>query len=72
MDKELFLEWMIIHRGKILGTTAGLLLGLSVIFLGVLKTLFIVICVILGYLAGKQLDDRIDIREKIIRLLSER
>lgn len=72
MDKELFLEWMIIHRGKILGTTTGLLLGLSVIFLGVLKTLFIVICVILGYLAGKQLDDRIDIREKIIRLLSER
>lgn len=72
MDKHLFLEWIILHRGKILGAAAGLAIGVSVIYFGVLKTLFITICVVLGYLAGKQLDDRVDIRDKLLRLLGER
>lgn len=69
MDKHLLLEWIMIHRGKIIGAAAGLVIGILVIYVGILKTLFISLCVVLGYLAGKQLDDRVDIREKLLRLL---
>lgn len=72
MDNHLLREWILMHRGKILGTLAGLIISLSVIFWGILKTLFIVICVVLGYLAGKQLDDQVDIRSMLLRLLGER
>ncbi len=72
MDKHLFIEWITLHRGKIIGAAAGMAIGISVILFGVLKTLFVAICVALGYLAGKQLDDRVDIRDKILRLLGER
>ncbi len=69
---ELFLEWMLMHRGKIIGVLVGLMLSLSVIFWGILKTLLIVVCVVLGYLGGKQLDDQVDIKERLLRLLRER
>lgn len=72
MDKHLFTEWITLHRGKIIGAAAGMAVGISVIIFGFLKTLFVAICVALGYLAGKQLDDRVDIRERILRLLGER
>ncbi|KJS14175.1 MAG: small integral membrane protein [Peptococcaceae bacterium BRH_c8a] len=72
MDKHLVIEWITLHRGKILGAVAGLAVGISIILFGVLKTFFVAICVVLGYLAGKQLDDRVDIRDKILRLLGER
>jgi uncharacterized membrane protein len=72
MENYLFLEWIIAHRGKILGALAGLLFSLSVIFWGFLKTLFIIIFVCLGYLVGKQLDDRVDIKDRILRFLGER
>ncbi|SFR02647.1 DUF2273 domain-containing protein [Desulfoscipio geothermicus] len=72
MDNHLLREWIMMHRGKILGTLVGLAVSLSVIYWGVLKTLFIAVCVGLGYLGGKQLDDRVDIKDKLLRLLGER
>lgn len=69
---ELILEWIIIHRGKIIGVVAGLLFSLSIIFWGILKTLLIVVCVVLGYLGGKLLDDRVDIKDRLIRILGGR
>jgi uncharacterized membrane protein len=72
MENHLFLEWIITHRGKILGALSGLLFSLSVIFWGFFKTLFIIVFVFLGYLVGKQLDDRVDIKDRILRFLGER
>jgi uncharacterized membrane protein len=72
MDNHLLREWIMMHRGKILGALVGLAVSLSVIYWGVLKTLFITVCVGLGYLCGKQLDDRVDIKDKLLRLLGER
>ncbi len=72
MDKLFFMEWITLHRGKIIGAAAGLTLGVSIIIFGVIKTFFVAVCVVLGYLAGKQLDDRVDIKERILRLLGER
>ncbi len=72
VNLEFFLEWMLMHRGKIIGVLVGLLLSLSMIFWGILKTLLIVVCVVLGYLGGKQLDDQEDIKERLLRLQRER
>jgi uncharacterized membrane protein len=69
---EFILEWMLMHRGKIIGVLVGLLISLSVIFWGVLKTLLIVVCVVIGYFGGKQLDDRVDIKDRLLRMLGER
>lgn len=72
MNYHLLLEWMLTHRGKILGAMAGFAVSLLVIYWGILKTLFVVICVVLGYLGGKQLDDQVDIKGRLLRLLGER
>ncbi|MCL2335991.1 MAG: DUF2273 domain-containing protein [Firmicutes bacterium] len=72
MDKEFFMEWLTLHRGKIIGAAIGLLLGLAVILFGFFKTLLVVVFVVLGFGAGKQLDDRVDLWKMISRLWGER
>ena len=37
------------------GAAVGLLLGLSLVFLGLLKTLVLAICVLVGYFIGRKL-----------------
>jgi len=63
-------EWLNTHRGKIIGIFVGLLLSISFILWGVLKTFLIIICVSLGYFCGKQLDNQVDIGEWLLRLLN--
>jgi len=45
------------HRGKFLGVVIGLWVGFGVMFLGVLWTLFVSLCVAVGYFVGRRLDD---------------
>ena len=45
------------HWGKTLGILLGLLFGILVIFIGLLETVFITICIFIGYLVGKRLDE---------------
>ncbi|WP_027363453.1 DUF2273 domain-containing protein [Desulfotruncus alcoholivorax] len=72
MDNRLLLEWILNNRGKIIGALVGLGISISIIVWGILKTLLIIIFVFLGYYGGKQLDDRVDIKDIILRLLGER
>jgi len=72
MDNRLLLEWIWDNRGKIIGALIGLGISLSIILWGILKTLLIIIFVFTGYYGGKQLDDQVDIKDKILRLLGER
>ncbi len=44
------------HRGKVIGTSVGLLLGWMVVEYGVLKTLFVAVCLGAGYLIGSRAD----------------
>ena len=41
------------HFYAINGALIGLLIGLSFIKLGILETLFIAVCVVVGYIIGK-------------------
>lgn len=45
------------HRGKVVGTLLGLLLGWMVVEYGVLKTLFVVVCLVVGYVIGSRADE---------------
>ncbi len=45
------------HRGKTIGILLGLLVSILFIFVGFFKTIFIIICIGLGYFIGKKLDE---------------
>ena len=43
------------HFYAINGAAIGLIVGLSFVYFGILETLFLALCVVAGYLIGKQL-----------------
>jgi len=45
------------HRGKIIGAVAGLVFGLMVVYLGLLLSLFVLVCVLAGYVVGRRFDE---------------
>lgn len=59
------------HRGKITGAVLGLLLGILIVSFGVLKALFISICIIAGYILGRNLDDQGGVQDFWKRLFRE-
>jgi len=44
------------HRGKVWGVGLGLLFGLGVALMGLAKTVFIALCMALGYSVGCRID----------------
>lgn len=60
------------NRGKVLGSTLGLLFGFFYIWLGFFKATFIVLCVSIGYFIGKRIDDDKDFTKLVKRLLGPR
>jgi uncharacterized membrane protein len=69
MDPVLLQEIWRAHSGKIIGLVAGLVLGLMIIAIGFLQALFVLICMIVGYIIGKRIDDKEDLMEIVDRLL---
>jgi len=67
--REKLIEILTYHRGKIIGVILGFILSLMVLFIGFLKTLFIVFCIWLGYIIGKKYDEREDIKEILNKIL---
>ncbi len=63
-------ELFALHRGKILGCLGGLAFGLLVMTVGLLWTLFLALCVLVGYLVGRRFDegkeDLIDMLDRIL------
>ena len=47
MSKD-FLNELLAHKGKIFGTIIGLIIGWIVIRYGVIKGLFVALCVVIG------------------------
>lgn len=44
------------HLGKVLGLLLGFAVGILIILFGFWKSIFIIICVTVGYLLGKRFD----------------
>lgn len=58
------------HRGKLIGTLIGLFLAMLVIWVGVLWSVFILICMGVGFFIGKRMDDhKEDLAEVLDRIL---
>jgi uncharacterized membrane protein len=57
------------HRGKLIGGLIGFIVGMLVLFIGVFKTILIVICTALGYYIGARWDAEGDFKKLLDRLL---
>ncbi len=57
------------HKGKIAGVVAGFILGLLLVNYGIIKTLFIVVCMIIGIMLGRRWDN--DERNSILEYLDK-
>lgn len=47
------------HPGKVIGSILGFVIGWMIVSFGILKTLFIVFCLIVGYYVGTRFDSNI-------------
>lgn len=45
------------YKGRIIGIILGLLIGWMILHYGWLATIFWIVCIALGYLAGKRIDE---------------
>lgn len=69
MWKENTLQLIKKNKGKIIGMLIGLLFAVFVITIGLLKTIFIAICIGVGYYFGRRADNKQSIIELIERIL---
>ncbi len=66
MPREMMRDLWENHRGKITGALVGLVFAVLVITIGVLWTLFVGFCVIVGYHVGKRMDEE---KENLLDIL---
>ncbi|MHC1746079.1 MAG: DUF2273 domain-containing protein [Negativicutes bacterium] len=69
MDASLWREIWEQHSGKIIGATAGLLIGILIITFGFFRTLFVLLCIIAGFIIGKKIDEKEDLMDILDKLL---
>lgn len=58
------------HKGKTMGILLGLLFSILVITIGLLETIFIGVCIYIGFVVGKRLDENetfYDLINKVFR-----
>lgn len=68
MWKDLLNELMTKHRGKTIGGLIGLIFGILVITVGFLQTVFVAICLYVGYIIGKRIDDNETLKDVVERI----
>lgn len=56
------------HRGKVIGVTLGLVVSILFVTLGFWRTVFVVLCILFGYLIGKKVDEQMDLEAWIKNL----
>jgi len=67
-EAEELVRLLIQHRGKVLGSIFGFIVGWVVIIFGWLEALSLVFCVAVGYVIGRQMDRKESLRELLERL----
>ncbi|MEW9123625.1 MAG: DUF2273 domain-containing protein [Thermotaleaceae bacterium] len=69
MNKDRILNIFYKNYGKIIGISLGLIWSILILTLGFIKTIFISLCVYIGYFIGKKIDDKEDLWALLDRLL---
>jgi uncharacterized membrane protein len=70
--KNIFEELMTHHRGKTFGIVLGLIFSILVITVGLLETIFIAVCIYIGYIIGKRLDDNESFNDLVHKLFKDK
>jgi len=60
------------NTGKFFGTIIGLICAIMILSLGLLKTIFIVLCASLGYIIGAKIDEGENLKSLLLKILSIR
>lgn len=60
------------HRGKVIGIILGLLASILFIKYGFWRSIFVLICILLGYFIGKKIDDNTNLEVWIKNLFKEK
>ncbi|MGI6587795.1 MAG: DUF2273 domain-containing protein [Peptococcia bacterium] len=60
------------HRGKIIGLLIGLVFACLVINHGFWRTFFIILCLYIGFIIGKRIDDNESLKSVVERILRDR
>lgn len=57
------------HRGKLMGTILGVVLGAAIMIFGFFQTVFILFCGLIGLFVGKKVDDHEDFKQFVERII---
>ncbi|MGS0764038.1 DUF2273 domain-containing protein [Syntrophomonas curvata] len=60
------------HRGKAIGIVLGLLASILFISYGFWRTIFIIICIALGFFIGKELDEKKNFEQWLKRMFKDK
>ncbi|MCX8129027.1 MAG: DUF2273 domain-containing protein [Clostridia bacterium] len=66
MNKEKLLQFYSSHRGGVNGGIIGLIIACAILIIGFFNTLFIAICVGIGYYIGKRLSEDKDYLKNLL------
>ena len=69
LDPTLFRQIWHAHGGKISGLLIGFFVGMLIIAIGFFQALFVFICMVVGYIVGKRIDEKEDLLDIIDKLL---
>ncbi|WZL71442.1 DUF2273 domain-containing protein [Clostridiaceae bacterium 35-E11] len=69
MRKDKILDILLKHRGKITGIFIGLSFSILTIWIGIVKTIFMFLCIYIGYFIGSKIDNNESIQEILDRIL---
>lgn len=69
MNYELLAEIWQSHSGKIIGIITGMLAGIFILVFGFFHTMFVMLCMICGYVVGKRIDEKEDIMDILGKIL---
>jgi uncharacterized membrane protein len=58
-----FLRLLFLNFGKTAGIVLGFVLALLLLFFGILKTLFIIAFIVLGFIIGKWFDEGVNVKK---------
>lgn len=69
MNRERILDFLIKNYGKLIGVAIGLIFSILTISIGIIKTIFIFLCVYGGYYFGDKIDKKERIEEVLDKIL---
>lgn len=72
METEQLLDLIQRNRGRVAGIALGLVFGWFAITYGILKAIFVSLCIVAGYYIGRQIDSKTDLRDLITGRFKEK